>query len=120
MDDNIKGLLKEAGVDLERTMERFINNEAFYLKFLKRFPDDPNYASLKKAVEEKDLNEVERAAHTLKGVSANLGLDPVADALNEIVRAVRGGECGDLDTLYKNAEKQYEVFTGIIEQIPAQ
>ncbi len=47
MDDTIKKQLTEAGVDLDKTMERFMNNEALYLKFLKRFPEDPNYAQLK-------------------------------------------------------------------------
>ena len=50
MDDTIKKQLTEAGVDLDKTMERFMNNEALYLKFLKRFPEDPNYAQLKEHI----------------------------------------------------------------------
>lgn len=120
MDDNIKKQLIEAGVDLQRTMERFLNNEAFYLKFLLRFPKDPNFVELEKAVGEKDMQKMERAAHTLKGVSANLGLDPVAACLGQIVQSIRRGECDDLDAQFAKVKEQYERFDGIIKQISAQ
>lgn len=120
MEEKIKNLLEKAGVDFERTMERFMNNEAFYLKFLKRFPTDPNFTALKEALEAKDMEGVERAAHTLKGVSANLGLDPVAEHLNEMVRSVRNNECGNLTEQFEKVQEQYLKFTGIIEEIPAQ
>ena len=57
MDDTIKKQLTEAGVDLDKTMERFMNNEALYLKFLKRFPEDPNYAQLKEHISTGDYEE---------------------------------------------------------------
>lgn len=120
MEATIKKDLEDAGVDFERTMERFMNNEAFYLKFLKRFPADPNFQALKEALEKQDMETVERAAHTLKGVSANLGLDPVAFHLSEIVRAVRSNECGGLGEMFEKVQEQYLIFTGIIEKIPAQ
>lgn len=43
-------------------------------KFLKMFLKDPSYAQLQKAIEEKDSQQAFMAAHTLKGVSQNLGL----------------------------------------------
>ena len=90
MDDTIKKQLTEAGVDLDKTMERFMNNEALYLKFLKRFPEDPNYAQLKEHISAGDYEEAFRDAHTLKGVAGNLGLDPfytVVSALTEELRS---------------------------------
>ena len=50
MNEENKKLLLEAGVDLDRTMERFMNNEGLYLKFLKRFPEDPNFAQMKENI----------------------------------------------------------------------
>lgn len=120
MEARIKIALEDAGVDFERTMERFMNNEALYLKFLKRFPEDPNFQALKEALEKRDMADVERAAHTLKGVSANLGLDPVAFHLNEIVRAVRNQEYDNLAQQFEKVQEQYLIFKGIIEGIPAQ
>ena len=75
MNEENKKLLLEAGVDLDRTMERFMNNEGLYLKFLKRFPEDPNFAQMKENIAGGQYEEAFKNAHTLKGLSGNLGLE---------------------------------------------
>lgn len=120
MDIKVKEMLKGAGVDLEKTLARFMGNEALYCKFLLRFPSDPNYLDLEKALREKDLDLVERAAHTLKGVSANLGLDPVAAVMAEIVKSVRQGEADQLPILFEKAQREYMRFSDIIRKISGQ
>ena len=58
-------------------------------RFVKRFPSDPSFGQLKAAMAAGDVKEAFRAAHTLKGVSLNLGFDnlsPSAVALTEILR----------------------------------
>lgn len=66
MNEENKKLLLEAGVDLDRTMERFMNNEGLYLKFLKRFPEDPNFAQMKENIAGGQYEEAFKNAHTLK------------------------------------------------------
>lgn len=117
MEEAMKLKLSEAGVDMEKTLARFLNKEDFYQKFLLKFPSDPNFEALEKAIAEKDMEGIERAAHTLKGVSANLGLDPAAAVFNEMVWAVRNGESGKLDGQYQRMKEQCRIFQDIIDQI---
>ena len=44
-------------------------------KFVARFPEDPTFTELCRAMESGEQKEAFRATHTLKGVYANLGYD---------------------------------------------
>ena len=44
-------------------------------KFVARFPEDPTFTELCRAMESGEQKEAFRAAHTLKGVCTNLGFD---------------------------------------------
>ncbi|MDY2653844.1 MULTISPECIES: Hpt domain-containing protein [Eisenbergiella] len=117
MDDTIKKQLTEAGVDLDKTMERFMNNEALYLKFLKRFLEDPNYAQLKEHISAGDYEEAFRDAHTLKGVAGNLGLDPFYTVVSALTEELRSRKYDRLDEFVQDAEENYELLTQIIRQL---
>ena len=39
--------LREAGCDMDGTLERFMNNEALCMKFLKKFPQDVTFGDEK-------------------------------------------------------------------------
>ena len=71
--------LREAGCDMEGTLERFMNNEALCMKFLKKFPQDVTFGEMKKAFAQGNTEEFFKAAHTMKGVSGNLGLSSLYD-----------------------------------------
>ena len=66
--------------DQAGALARFGGSEALLLRFLRRLPEDKTFAALSDAVAAGDLTGVERGAHTLKGVAANLGLDALRDA----------------------------------------
>ena len=58
-------------------------------KFVRKFPEDPSYAQLRQALADDCLADAFRAAHTLKGVAANLSFEPLrrsASALTELLR----------------------------------
>ncbi|MDE5565931.1 MAG: Hpt domain-containing protein [Anaeroplasmataceae bacterium] len=74
MTENVKQMLEAAGLDVTATLGRLGNQEAFYQKFLKMFLADTNYEQLVLACDAKDNEQMFKAAHTLKGLSANLGL----------------------------------------------
>lgn len=89
MTDEAKQKLRDAGVDLEGALERFLNNEAMYEKFLKKFLADPNYQELTAAVAEKDCKRAFTASHTLKGVCGNLALQGLYHAISDQVECFR-------------------------------
>lgn len=74
MDKFVQTELEGAGVNVEETLRRFMNNEMLMIKFLRKFVDDENMNKLRTLIADKHYNEVLPVAHTLKGVSGNLGL----------------------------------------------
>lgn len=79
----------QMGADYAAVLKRFYKPEMI-LRFVKLFPADTSFQQLKDAMAAGDVKEAFRAAHTLKGVSLNLGFDnltPPAAALTEVLRA---------------------------------
>ena len=86
---NLKDALELAGVDYEMTLNRFSNNAMLLERFVKKFPGDKTFQELDAAVGDKRFGDVERAAHTLKGIAANLGFQYLSDLSAEVVNLVR-------------------------------
>lgn len=121
MDSNLRRQLEENGADVETTLRRFVGNDAIYVKFLKKFPDDPNYEKLGENIEAGDFEEAYKCAHALKGVVGNLGLTPIYERVSKLVEELRGKNSEEVDADSANAEWQevktsYETFIGIIRE----
>ncbi len=82
---------KTIGGDYDGTVGRFMGEERV-LKFLKLFLKDPSISDLKKNMAEENYKEAFRAAHTLKGVAANLGMTAMQQSASEITEALRDGK----------------------------
>lgn len=124
MDEKFRRQLEEGGADVEATLKRFMGNDAIYLKFLGKFPNDPNYANLGTNIESGDYEEAYKCAHALKGVVGNLGLTPIFETVSVLVEELRNKANAEVDAARANEEWQkiktvYEQFIGIInENIP--
>lgn len=81
--------LREYGADVDEGLARCVNSEALYLKLAAKVPGDANFDKLKSAVEAGDLDAGFEAAHTIKGVAANLSLTPILDPVAEITELLR-------------------------------
>lgn len=120
MDEMLKRKLAENGADVDGTLHRFMGNETLYLKFLLKFRDDANYRGLLESLDGENYEEAFKCAHTLKGVSANLGLDPIggpASALTELLRGKTSAEVDREQVAAQRAalEEAYELFAGLIQ-----
>lgn len=126
MDEKFRRQLEENGADVEATLKRFMGNDAIYLKFLGKFPNDPNYANLGSNMESGNFEEAYKCAHALKGVVGNLGLTPIFDNVSVLVEELRNKTNAEVDAAAADEEWQkiktvYEQFIGIInENIPQQ
>ncbi len=126
MDEKFRQQLEENGADVEATLKRFMGNDAIYLKFLGKFPNDPNYANLGSNMESGNFEEAYKCAHALKGVVGNLGLTPIFDNVSVLVEELRNKTNAEVDAAAADEEWQkiktvYEQFIGIInENIPQQ
>lgn len=117
MNDITRTRLNEAGVDIKGTLERFLGNEAMYEKFLSKFVSDPNFQLLCQSVSEQNYDEVERVAHTMKGVAGNLGLNPVQDLLQLVVNAVRAGDYQAIEGFMAQLTPKYDLICNIIDEM---
>lgn len=67
-------------IDVQGGIKRLVNNKALYLKLLKSFNGQKMADDIINAVQSGDFQQIAAAAHTLKGVCANLGLIQLAEA----------------------------------------
>ncbi|MCI8511373.1 MAG: Hpt domain-containing protein [Lachnospiraceae bacterium] len=116
MTEELKKDLIAAGANIETALARFMNMEAMYLKFLLRFPADPNFESLRDALAAGDTETAFRAAHTLKGVAGNLGLDRFYESVSKLTEVLRAGGSGNTDALMKQAAADYEEICAVIQK----
>ena len=92
---DLKAVFEAYGVDYQTTMNRFMGNNALYLKLLDLLFQDTNLRQLGEALDMNDLSGAFVAAHTLKGVVGNMGLSLLYDAVSAIVVPLRIGEPRD-------------------------
>lgn len=107
----------DIGFDYDQVLNRFCNNEALMHKFIKMFLQDENYSHLMEAVKAEDYPTVERAAHTLKGVSANLGFDHLFQRCNQMVVHVRENSYEKLEGDLQEIIAAYEQVTAFIKAV---
>lgn len=65
--------------------------ESRIAKYLGLFLNDPSFDELKNAFDNNDAKTAFRAAHTLKGVAANLGLSKLASSSSDLTENLRPG-----------------------------
>ena len=91
MDNEFIAELENRGVDVKTALARFMGKDAAFM-----------------------------AAHTVKGVAANLGLDPLSHKVEELVEIFRGvdkyPEDPKIEPLYEEAEKIYDEICDIISR----
>lgn len=113
----VTDLFKEVGTDIAVVMSRFGGNESLLSRFIKKFPDDPSFAELKEAIKNYDYEVIERSAHTLKGVAANLGFSRLSGKSANIVYAVRQQEYDSIEKLFGTLQNEYETIISYIKKI---
>lgn len=107
--------LKELAVDIEGTLSRFCENDELYMKFLLRFPDEDRITPIKEAISEQDYEKLLQAAHKLKGTSANLGMNSLAEKAEKIVKKVRNKDHTGFEADAADVEKEYNLVCSAIK-----
>ena len=95
-----KETLLAYGANYDEGMARCLNREAFYFKMIKMVAANEKFASLGKALIDKDLKAAFEDAHALKGIAANVSLTPLSNAIEAIVEPLRRREDIDYTELY--------------------
>ena len=95
-------------------MDRLI--EKFMLKFL----DDTSMDLLKTSVAEENIQESFRAAHTLKGVAANLAFTELMERVSELTEQLRPCTGPADKVLYQKVVESYDLTIQAIEAYKAE
>lgn len=98
-------LLKQIGINTDSAVERFMGNEALYVKMLKKFLDDRTFEKLAEAVSQNSGKEALEASHTLKGICGNLSIEKLFDLFSNQVVLMRADKW----------DEAYAMMTGITE-----
>lgn len=116
MDTTKNKHLVAAGIDTASALERMMGNEALLERFLKRFLDDTNFETLKKAIAENDQEAALTAAHTLKGLCGNLSMTVLFDLFTRQVAAFRGGDWAGAAAMMEDIAAAYDQVTAAIRE----
>lgn len=117
-------LLKECydalGGDYESVRER-IPKDSIIEKFVIKFLSDPSYENLQQAMENGNYGEAFRAAHSLKGVCANLGFQALGEDASLLTESLRDKEEQQIDKeecqrLYEKVSDNYKVVVDVIRK----
>jgi HPt (histidine-containing phosphotransfer) domain-containing protein len=71
-------------------VKRVMNNGKFYAKLLTKFKTDTNLDSLNALVGAQDWEKAQAAAHTIKGLAANLSLTELFNRSLDVETQVKG------------------------------
>lgn len=83
---------KEAGIDYSLGLERFLNKEETYNKYLQRFLYDGSFEEFCAGVSMNDMAMAEKALYTLRGTIGNLSMDRLLAAVDEAVAAIHAND----------------------------
>jgi len=119
MNPQLKEQLLEYGVLMEEAVRRFMGKEDLYEKFVFKFLSDTSYQKLMEHLDANDYEEAFKDVHTLKGVAANLGLEPLREILSDMTEQLRNKAVEDVDAEQVAAQRKeltdrYERFAAIL------
>lgn len=103
---NLESLYNSIGANYKDAARRLMS-EAYLLRFVKMFPEDPSFSALQTAMEQGNIDEAFRAAHTLKGVCANLGFTGLGDTASQLTELLRSGKLEGTAPLLKQLSEDY-------------
>lgn len=122
---SLEAFYESAGGNLADVRARFLTDERIQ-KFLGYFFQDTSYDDLRSALAAGNSEEAFRAAHTLKGVSRDMGFTDLGEAASTVTEALRPAPDGAsqptsaADSLIPEVERAYlRIMTAAAEHPPA-
>ena len=96
------------GGDYDDVLKR-LGNSASVEKFAEKFLNDKNYTKFLSYYKNQEFDLAFRAAHTLKGVSLNLGFLKLGKSSSEVTDAMRNGNNEISDAMLKTLADDYKL-----------
>lgn len=119
MKEEFRQLLHELAVDIPSTLARLNNNAMLFEQVILKFIEDQKIRELGQAIQEWKTEIAEQIAHTMKGVSGNLGMDGLSGYCNELVQSIRAGKREVAEAKYLLLENEYQRIVNLIQSYVA-
>lgn len=113
---NLREFFTEVGGDYESVLLR-LPSSSMVKRFVYKFVDDPSYEELKSAWKQSDIPTAFRAAHTLKGIAVNLGLDNLGEAASQLTEQLRNTSVLPSAEYMEAVDRSYQMTVAKIRQI---
>lgn len=114
---DLKEMYKSIDGDYEGTLDRLGGNPSLLKKFLIKFSHDSVEEMIRKNVDAGQLEEIFQYAHTLKGVSGNLGLSQLYIQCEKMVSDIREGKNDTYQNNFLLLDKEYQKVIDAISQL---
>jgi HPt (histidine-containing phosphotransfer) domain-containing protein len=100
-------------VNFEEGVNRVMNNAKLYIKLITKFKTENNLNDLSAALGANDYEKAQVAAHTMKGIAANLSLTELFEKSKEIEaqikeKSVQAGELEKVQAVFDETIKEVE------------
>lgn len=112
----IQDCYRQMGGDFAKVQSR-LPSVSLVERFIAKFLQDDSFAALCSAIEEGSREQAFHAAHTLKGVCANLCLDRLlasASQLTEVLRPAADAMPEQAQSLFEAVQQDYAITTQAI------
>lgn len=105
------------GINVERGLQRVAGNKSLYCKLLKQFV--VRYTTLSSRLQElwknKDVAQLKKICHTVKGTAGNLGMEDLYKKMNELEKAIHLQTTNILAVLFAEAHDEVCRITSILD-----
>lgn len=108
--------LHEWGCDTAKAKERLAGDEALYVTCLQMLAEDEGFERLRVSLAKGDVKGSFEAAHSLKGVIANLALTPLYEVISSIVEELRAGNILRAESQWTTLQETKQYFVNILQQ----
>jgi HPt (histidine-containing phosphotransfer) domain-containing protein len=115
MTNTYKKQLQEAGVNLDKALNRFMGNEAMYDKFLFSFTQEKSFGKLEESLNNKDIKESFMLAHTMKGIVSNLEIQSLLDLISPMTEQLRNGNMEGITEQWELLKSKYNEVCNLIK-----
>lgn len=113
----VKECYDALGADYNDVIGRLMTDDRVK-KYLLKYVEKSELASLEDAMQKKDWNAAFGAAHNMKGVALNLSLTRLAAAASDLCEMLRGGTPkGDTEPLFRRVKEEHEALFSAVKAL---
>ncbi len=112
--NNLEQFYASVGSNASEIIKRLGGDSSLVIRFLSKFQADGSFDQLCSALDSGETETAFRMAHTLKGLSANLGLQTLYEQASNVTELLRAGNLEDAKAALPALEQVYnKVLDGL-------